>query len=139
MIPGSGRSPGEGNGNPLQYSCLENPMERGAWRATAHGGCKESDMTELLIYTLYQFNTFLNNHFPHLLLNLIWLSPGFGYNFFSMAKQRNPLNGFWKVSGTPGGRRDKHDCIKFLKPAVLNISKERHSRIFQGKMVAIFK
>ena len=30
-IPGSGRSPGEGNGNPLQYSCLENPMERGAW------------------------------------------------------------------------------------------------------------
>ena len=35
-------------------------MERGAWRATAHGGCKESDITELLIYTLYQFNTFLN-------------------------------------------------------------------------------
>ena len=33
-IPGSGRSPGEGNGNPLQYSCLENPMERGAWQAT---------------------------------------------------------------------------------------------------------
>ena len=36
-IPASGRSPGEGNGNPLQYSCLENPMNRGAWRATAHG------------------------------------------------------------------------------------------------------
>ena len=36
-IPGSGRSPGEGNGNPLQYSCLENPMDRGAWWATAHG------------------------------------------------------------------------------------------------------
>ena len=34
---GSGRSPGEGNGNPLQYSCLENPMARGAWRATVHG------------------------------------------------------------------------------------------------------
>ena len=33
-IPGLGRSPGEGNGNPLQYSCLENPMDRGAWRAT---------------------------------------------------------------------------------------------------------
>ena len=33
-IPGLGRSPGAGNGNPLQYSCLENPMERGAWRAT---------------------------------------------------------------------------------------------------------
>ena len=36
-IPGLGRSPGEGNGNPLQYSCLENPMDKGAWRATVHG------------------------------------------------------------------------------------------------------
>ena len=36
-IPGSGRSPGEGNGNPLQYSCLENPMDRGAWQATVYG------------------------------------------------------------------------------------------------------
>ena len=35
-IPGSGRSPREGNGNPLQYSCLENPMDRGAWRDTVH-------------------------------------------------------------------------------------------------------
>ena len=35
-IPGSGRSPGEGNGNPLQYSCLENPMDGGAWWATVH-------------------------------------------------------------------------------------------------------
>ena len=35
-IPGSGRSPGEGNGNPLQYSCLENPMDGRAWRATVH-------------------------------------------------------------------------------------------------------
>ena len=39
-IPGSGRSPGEGNGNPLQYSCLENPMGRGAWQATVHGTAK---------------------------------------------------------------------------------------------------
>ena len=38
--PGSGRSPGEGNGNPLQYSCLENSMDRGAWRATVHGVAK---------------------------------------------------------------------------------------------------
>ena len=40
MIPGLGRSPGEGNGNPLQYSCLENPMDRGAWWATVHGVAK---------------------------------------------------------------------------------------------------
>ena len=36
LIPGSGRSPGGGHGNPLQYSCLENPMDRGAWWATVH-------------------------------------------------------------------------------------------------------
>ena len=40
LIPGSGRSPGEGNGNPLQYSCLENPMDRGAWRVTVHGATR---------------------------------------------------------------------------------------------------
>ena len=39
-IPGSGRSPGEGNGNPLQYSGLENPMDRGAWRTAGHGVTK---------------------------------------------------------------------------------------------------
>ena len=36
-IPGLGRSPGEGNGNPLQYSCLENSIDRGAWQSTVHG------------------------------------------------------------------------------------------------------
>ena len=40
LIPGSERSPGGGNGNPVQYSCLENPMDRGAWRATVHGVAK---------------------------------------------------------------------------------------------------
>ena len=40
LIPASGRSPGEGNGNPLQHSCLENPMDRGAWWATVHGSEK---------------------------------------------------------------------------------------------------
>ena len=49
-IPESGRSPGEGNGNPLQDSCLENPLDRGAWRATVHGGHKESDTTGLWTY-----------------------------------------------------------------------------------------
>ena len=39
-IPGLGRSPGGGNGNPLQYFCLENPMDRGAWQATVHGVAK---------------------------------------------------------------------------------------------------
>ena len=44
-IPGSGRSPGEGNGNSLQYSCLEGRMDRGAWQATVHGVGQKSDMT----------------------------------------------------------------------------------------------
>ena len=39
-IPGSGRSPGGGHGNPLQYSCLENPVDRGPWRAIVHGAAK---------------------------------------------------------------------------------------------------
>ena len=46
LIPGLRRFPGGGNGNPLQYTCLENPMDRGAWWVTVHGGHKESAMTE---------------------------------------------------------------------------------------------
>ena len=45
-IPGSGRSPGEGNGNPLQYSCLENPMDQEAWQATVHR-IAQSNTTEV--------------------------------------------------------------------------------------------
>ena len=56
-IPGSGRSPGEGNGNPLQYSCLENPMDGGAWWATVHGVAKSwtqlSDFTSLRCHSSY--------------------------------------------------------------------------------------
>ena len=59
-IPESGRSPGEGNGNPLQYSCLESPMDRGAWRATLHGFA-ESDTTEWLTHT-------------HSNINCMWIS-----------------------------------------------------------------
>ena len=40
LIPGLGRAPGKGNGNPLQYTCLEKPMDRGAWRATVQGAAK---------------------------------------------------------------------------------------------------
>ena len=48
LTPGSGRSPGEGNGHPLQCSCLENPTDKGAWQAAVHGGHKEPDTTQRL-------------------------------------------------------------------------------------------
>ena len=50
-IPGSVRSSGEGNGNPLEYPCLENPMDRGDWYAMVHGVAKESDMPERLQFS----------------------------------------------------------------------------------------
>ena len=52
LIPGSGRSPGGGNGNSLQYSCLENPMDRGAWRATVHGITKSQTRLKQLSTSL---------------------------------------------------------------------------------------
>ena len=55
-IPESERSPGEGNGNPLQYSCLENPVDRGAWRATVHRVAKSQ--TRLSNYNLMIFYKF---------------------------------------------------------------------------------
>ena len=54
LNPGMGRSPGEGNGKPLQYSCLENPMDRGAWQATYHE-VTESDTTEGLSLTKFLY------------------------------------------------------------------------------------
>ena len=49
MIPELGRSPGRGNGNPLQCSCLKNSIDKGAWWSTVHGGPKELDTTELAL------------------------------------------------------------------------------------------
>ena len=54
-IPGSGRSPGGGHGNPLQYSCLENPVDRGAWWATVHGVAKSRTRLKQLILYFFTF------------------------------------------------------------------------------------
>ena len=75
FIPGSGRSPGGGNGNPLQYSCLENFMDRGAWRAIVPWGHKESDRTEInlsggkvrlknciIVLDILNFKPYLSSH-----------------------------------------------------------------------------
>ena len=67
-LPGSGRSPGVGNGNPLQYSCLENPMGRGAWWTTVHGVAKSQSQLSmspsLLIEILLERNP-LNKNKSH--------------------------------------------------------------------------
>ena len=52
-IPGLGRSPGEGNGKPLQYSCLENPMDRGAWWAVLHRGAKSQTQLSDFTFTFF--------------------------------------------------------------------------------------
>ena len=57
LIPGSGRSPGEGNGNPLQCSCLENPMDRGAWGATVHGVAKRWTWLSGFTFTFTSIHT----------------------------------------------------------------------------------
>ena len=67
LIPGSGRSPGEGNGNPLHYSCLENPMDGGVWLATVHGVTKSQ--TQLSDFTIY-----LSIHLSIYLPRLCWFS-----------------------------------------------------------------
>ena len=54
-IPRLGRSPGEGNGNPLQYSCLENPTDGGAWQATVHGVAKSQTRLNELHFTSLHF------------------------------------------------------------------------------------
>ena len=63
-IPGSGRSPGEGNGNPLQYYCLENSMNRGAWWATVHG-VLQLDTTERLRCIEFMLRWIQQPHFKY--------------------------------------------------------------------------
>ena len=71
-IPGSGRSPGEGNGNPFRYSCLENPMNREAWWVESMG-LQRADMTERLILSHFHFLAFV----------IFFLKPCLAYNLNS--------------------------------------------------------
>ena len=71
LIPGSGRSPGEGNGNPLQYSCMENTMDRGAWEATVHGAAKSQ--TQLSNFFSFRFVCFERRGCFFFLLMIIYV------------------------------------------------------------------
>ena len=95
-IPGSGRSPGEGNGNPLQYSCLENPMDGGAWWARVTGR-KELDKTERLHF----HNSYWISNIPSGKLKWIvpcearkseWQLPVLSYNAFNSVLRLNPCD-----------------------------------------------
>ena len=72
-IPGLGRCPGEGNGNSLQYSCLENPMDGGAWWATVHGVAKSrTRLSDLTFHWVYFLNTCECLRFSPYPLHLPW-------------------------------------------------------------------
>ena len=98
-IPGSGRSPGVGNGNPLQYSCLENPMDRGGWQATILGITKS--WTWLSTHT----------HTPDYTLSLFWTLSGFpgGSGGKESACNAGDLGLIPGLGRSPGGRHGNPD------------------------------
>ena len=71
-VPGLGRSPGGGHGNPLQYSCLENPMDRGAWRATVHGVTKSRTWLSDLASVNQMLKVNKNGYFHIIILTQWW-------------------------------------------------------------------
>ena len=92
-IPRSGRSPGEGNGNPLQYSCLENPKDRGAWRATVHGVAKnETQLNEYFAVVQWLvMSDFLHPHeLQHVRIPCPSLSPGVCANSCPLSQWYHP-------------------------------------------------
>ena len=91
-IPGWGRSPGEGNGNPLQYSCLENPMEGGAWQVAVHGVAKSQTRLSYFTFTFHFLNAFyletIPRQQPYQLLSL----NSSGSFFFSLRDQSSTIS-----------------------------------------------
>ena len=93
-IPESGRSLGGGHGNPFQYSCLENPMDRGAWWATVHKGLKESDMhwRQIIYHLSYIFSAIIFFFMSHWFLLLLFNTCLYcSHSFFFFFCQVMPL------------------------------------------------
>ena len=105
--PESGRSPGKGNGNPLQYSCLGNPMNRGAWWAMVHG-VTESDTIEVPEHT-------------HHLVSIISLHVSFSLRMFSVASVMSDSATSWKqptrllCPWDPPGKNTGVDCSSLFQ------------------------
>ena len=96
LIPGLGRSPGVGNGNLLQCSCLENDMDRGDWWATVHGGHKESDTTEHAYISMLYWPTYAMIKTAFSCFIFIWTRKSIKKSSFSFISQQ-PFYGFKKV------------------------------------------
>ena len=133
VIPGSGRSPGLGNGNSLQDSCLENPMDRGAWWAIVHGVTKESDTTQLLNNNNFMYHQQERSGIKILMFIVIWFSlwgsgflppvGWFGFGFLRiqlrMARRTHskPCSPPWRVNRL-GKRWIRLLCFLRSKPKV---------------------
>ena len=129
-IPGSGRSPGERNGNPLQYSCLGKPMHRGPWWATVHGVTKESDTTVPLknIFLFTCFSGWLG-HLPFSahLVRLAW--PQYNGSVWRLVEWKFTVTNSRRVSIT---LREDHETnvvltIKWQNFLLLLMDKRKHS------------
>ena len=101
-IPGLERSPGEGNGNPLQYSCLENPVDRGAWRTTVHGVTRVRHDLATKQQTQYLF--FSANPQRFLILQSEWLFWGRQVPLFNGLPTGQVGSSQKEVGGGPGSR-----------------------------------
>ena len=125
-VSGSGRTPEGGNGNPFQYSCLENPMDRGVWQATVHSVAKELDTT----FSDWAQNTaFLciaeKNYVINTLLGVSWFSPIFWWGH--KGKQRRPNNNTLVIKQSQGclvpSRGGIDNILSYVLWAILQILK----------------
>ena len=94
LIPGLGRSPGEGNGSPLQYPCLENPMDRGAWQAAVHGVARSRTRLSDFTFT-FHFHTLEKEMAAHsnvLAWEILWTKELDGLTVHGVAKSWTQLS-----------------------------------------------
>ena len=115
LIPGSGRAAGGGNGNTLQYSCLENSMHRGAWRATVHGVAKSQTQLSMCVclcrhaharactHTHTHFQVFQHHLLFHIACGILGLWPGL--------KSVSPVSEGRVLIIQPPGKSMTHECI----------------------------